>query len=75
MYTVRKLLDVRRRGLGFQFLVDWEGYGPEERGWITARDILDQTMVEDFRRQRGEPLLGAPGGAPGGGRGIVMTSV
>ncbi len=54
--------------------MDWEGYGPEERGWITARDILDQTMVEDFRRQRGEPLLGVPGGAPEGG-GTVMTSV
>ncbi len=63
IYRVRKLLDVRPRGRGHQFLVDWEGYGPEERRWIPARDVLDRSLIEDFYRSRQAPVSGAPGGA------------
>ncbi|XP_048054364.1 uncharacterized protein LOC125273140 [Megalobrama amblycephala] len=47
-YEVHEILDFRHRGGQLEYLVDWEGYGPEERSWVSRNDILDPNLLQNF---------------------------
>ena len=69
VYKVKQLLAVRNRGRGKQYLVDWVGYGPEERQWVPSRHIVDSTLITDFHRDH--PDQPGPSGVGPRGRGTV----
>jgi hypothetical protein len=58
-WSVNKLLDRRTRRVGrnrkevIEYLVQWEGYGPEWNQWVRENDVSDD-LIDDYKLSIGE---------------------
>ena len=61
VWEVSRILAVRRRGRGFQYLVDWVGYGPEDRSWVPRSYLADPGLLEAFYNEHPRAVGRSPG--------------
>ncbi|XP_015260318.1 PREDICTED: uncharacterized protein LOC107104748 [Cyprinodon variegatus] len=62
-FTVHRIVDSRCRDCGWQYLVVWEGYGPDDRTWVLGSFILDPSLIDDYRESLPSTSSGPPGGS------------
>ncbi|KAK3562909.1 hypothetical protein QTP86_011142 [Hemibagrus guttatus] len=82
IYQVWEVVNSRRQGSRLQYLVNCEGYGPEERSWVDRDDILDPLLLEEFHQRhpvcpatigRGRPCRRSRASGDVGGGGDTIT--
>lgn len=53
-WFVEKILDRRKRGRGWQYLVRWRGYGPGDDSWLPGSEVEDLEALEVWLRENEE---------------------
>jgi len=48
-YKAEKLVKMRNKGNGVEYLVKWEGYGEDENTWTPEPNIVDDELIEKFK--------------------------
>jgi hypothetical protein len=54
-YFIRDIVDERRCGNGFRYLVRWTGYGPEEDRWLAGSELKDTEALDIWLAKKRTP--------------------
>ncbi|TPX47707.1 hypothetical protein SeLEV6574_g02509 [Synchytrium endobioticum] len=49
-FVIEEILNARRRGRGFEYLIAWEGFGPEDRTWEPRTSLNDDVMLRSWHQ-------------------------
>ena len=52
--VIDKIIDRRRRGCGWQYLVRWVGYGPEDDEWLSRRELEECEALDSWLAEHGD---------------------
>ena len=77
VWEVNRILAVHRRGRGVHYLVDWVGYGLEDRTWVSRSYFVDPALLEEFYWANPQAIGRSPGvsrreGGPVAGASVAM---
>ena len=50
-YLVDEIIDSRKCGKGYQYLVRWSGYGPEHDRWLSGSALADCEALDVWQRR------------------------
>ena len=51
-HVIERILDDRRQGKGWQYLVRWKGYGPGDDEWMPRREIEETVALGEWLRRK-----------------------
>ena len=52
-HVIERIIDERRRGRGWQFLVRWKGYGAGDDEWLARREVEETVALDEWLRAKG----------------------
>ena len=53
-HEIESIIDSRKRGRGYQSVVHWVGFGPEEYEWLSHKYIKDCQALDTWYAQGGD---------------------